>query len=206
MVATTIHNNMVGRVGNQLLQCGNEFRGGLSIFRSCLERRQRSVIIQQDKPLLSLVIFHFDGTNNTGGYPFLTKLFILTARIAPFTYKVCRPLINRLYGNNFLHVLQAFQLFLFGHLQSPTNGLLYLLSVIGVNQQCIRHLNSCTCHFTQNQNTRIIIFRGYIFLWQPNSCHHEVELPKLHQLYSTLPPVLQMKNRDRNSKPESSPS
>ena len=37
----------------------------------------------------------------------------------------CRPLINRLYGNNFLHVLQAFQLFLFGHLQSPTNGLLY---------------------------------------------------------------------------------
>ena len=164
MVATTIHNNMVGRVGNQLLQCGNEFRGGLSIFRSCLERRQRSVIIQQDKPLLSLVIFHFDGTNNTGGYPFLTKLFILTARIAPFTYKVCRPLINRLYGNNFLHVLQAFQLFLFGHLQGATNGLLYLLSVIGVNQQCIRHLNSCTCHFTQNQNTRIIIFRGYIFL------------------------------------------
>ena len=54
-------------------------RGGFSIFRSCLERRQRAVIIQQDKPLLSLVIFHFDGTNNTGGYPFLTKLFILTA-------------------------------------------------------------------------------------------------------------------------------
>ena len=43
-------------------------------------------------------------------------------------------------------------------------AMLYLLSVIGLINNASVIYNSCTRHFTQNQNTRIIIFRSYIFL------------------------------------------